>query len=145
MFLAIALSVRAAQVTRQGPPELSKAVDALVVAWNKQDAELIVGYFLPDAVLIMPTGKTARTRDGIRQRLLEEWNGKLKDTVLRHTIENVSLDGNDTATVKGKYRLEGVKIMGQEKSPEGGFVFSHKKQQGRWFIAKAELLRENGN
>jgi len=43
--------------------------------------------------------------------------------------------------VKGKYRLEGVKILGFEKAPEGGFVFSHKKDQGRWIIETAELLR----
>ena len=102
---------------------------------------MIVGLFLPDAVLVMPTGKIARTRSGIRERLIDEWNGKLKDTRLSHAVEAVSLEGNDTAVVKGKYRLEGVKVLGFEKAPEGSFVFNHKKAQGRWMIAKAELQR----
>ena len=55
--------------------------------------------------------------------------------------ESVSLEDNDTAVVKGRYRLKGVKILGFEKAPEGGFVFSHKKDQGGWMIETAELLR----
>jgi len=42
--------------------------------------------------------------------------------------ESVSLENNDTAVVKGRYRLEGVKILGFEKAPEGGFVFSPQKR-----------------
>ena len=114
---------------------------ALVTAWNKHDAETILEFFLPDAVLVMPTGNAARARAGIRERLLKEWSGKLKDRVLSYAVESVSLENNDTAVVKGKYRLEGVKILGFEKAPEGGFVFSHKKDQGRWIIETAELLR----
>ena len=90
----------------------------------------------------MPTGKIARTRSAIRQRLLEEWNGKLKDTTLTHVVEAVSLQGSDAAVVKGRYRLNGVKIMRFENAPEGSFIFRHKRQQGRWMILKAELLRD---
>jgi uncharacterized protein (TIGR02246 family) len=124
---------------------LSNAVDEVVLAWNKQDSERIVGFFLPDASLVMPTGKVARTRAGIRARLLEEWNGKLKDTTLSHSVEAVSFNGGDTAVVKGKYRLTGVKILGLEKGAEGTFVFDHKRTQGRWMIAKAQLLRDKAN
>ena len=142
VFLATPLSVKGAAAPDADNRKLvSKAVNALVLAWNKQDADVIAEYFLPDAVLVMPTGKVARTRAAIRERLLAEWNGKLKDSVLSHAVESVSLEGKDTALVKGKYRLEGVKVLGFERSPEGAFVFSHRKQQGRWMIAKAELLR----
>lgn len=124
---------------------LSKTMGALVSAWNKQDAESIVGLFLPDAVLVMPTGKVARTRSAIRERLIEEWKGKLKDTTLSYAVEAVSMDSSDAAIVKGKYRLEGVKVLGFEKAPEGSFVLSHRKQQARWMIAKAELLGDKAD
>lgn len=141
MGLSVELGVNA-QTVKKNPDNrelLSIMAQRLVSAWNKQDSEMIVGLFLPDAVLVMPTGKIARTRSGIRERLIDEWNGKLKDTTLSHAVEAVSLESNATAMVKGKYRLEGVKVLGFEKAPEGSFVFNHKKAQGRWMIAKAEL------
>jgi uncharacterized protein (TIGR02246 family) len=150
IVLSTSLCVKAADVpvvTKRADASalLSNAVDEIVLAWNKQDSERIVGFFLPDASLVMPTGKVARTRAGIRARLVEEWNGKLKDTTLSHSVEAVSFNGGDTAVVKGKYRLTGVKILGLEKGAEGTFVFDHKRTQGRWMIAKAQLLRDKAN
>ena len=148
IFLFLPLSAKtivSADSEKKNPDNrelISRAVENLVSGWNKKDSETIVGLFLPDAVLVMPTGKIARTRSAIRQRLLEEWNGKLKDTTLTHVVEAVSLQGSDAAVVKGRYRLNGVKIMGFENAPEGSFIFRHKRQQGRWMILKAELLRD---
>lgn len=122
--------------------ELIANAERLVAAWNRSDAEVIVALFLPEAVLIMPTGNVARSRSAIRQRLLSEWSGKLKDSKLTHAVESVALLNRDTAVVGGRYRLNGVKILGFEQSPEGSFVFIHKKQQGRWLISKAELQRD---
>jgi uncharacterized protein (TIGR02246 family) len=138
-------SIKAAVQDSHNREVLSKAVEALVSAWNKRDAEVISRLFLPDAVLVMPTGKIARTRAAIRERLLDEWSGKLKDTVLTHAVESVSLNNDGTAVVKGKYRLEGVKVLVFENAPEGTFIFNHKRVQGRWMIAKAELLRNMRN
>ena len=148
IFLFVALSAKAivsADLEKKNPDNrelIAHAVENLVSGWNKKDSEAIVGLFLPDAVLVMPTGKIARTRSGIRQRLLDEWNEKLKDTTLSHVAEAVSLQGSDAAIVKGRYRLNGVKILGFENAPEGSFIFRHKRQQGRWMILKAELLRD---
>ena len=149
LFLLIPLSAKAVTTTEAGRKNpdnrelLAKAVEGLVSAWNANDAETIARLFLPNAVLIMPSGNIARSRSGIRARLLDEWRGKLKDTTLIHALENVAVLDSDTAVVKGKYRLNGVKILGFEKAPEGSFVIRHKKQQGRWMIAKAELLRDS--
>jgi hypothetical protein len=52
----------------------------------------------------------ARARAGICERLLNESSGKLKDSVLSYAVESGSLENNDTAVVKERYRLEGVKI-----------------------------------
>jgi uncharacterized protein (TIGR02246 family) len=122
--------------------QLLSNAESLVSAWNQNDAEMIVELFLPDAVLITPTGKIARSRSAIRQRLILEWNGHLKGTKLSHAVKSVSLLGTDTAVVQGRYRLNGVKILGFEKSPEGSFIFHHKKQEGRWMISQAELFRD---
>lgn len=67
----------------------------------------------------------------------------MKDTTLSHAVEHVAVLDGDTAVVKGRYRLNGLKVFGFERSPEGAFVFRHKKQQGRWMISKAELARDS--
>ncbi len=145
MFLAALLwanAITSAEPVRKNPDNhesLSKIVESLQSAWNKNDADRIAELFLPDAILVLPT--VAQSRSEITQRVLAEWRGKLKDTQLSYAVEDVSLLNNDTAVVTGKYRLNGVKILGFDKAPEGPFVFRHKKQRGRWMISKAEIFR----
>jgi uncharacterized protein (TIGR02246 family) len=147
VFLAALLwanAITSAEPVRKNPDNhesLSKIVESLKVAWNKNDADRIAELFLPDAILVLPTGSAAQSRSEIKQRVLAEWRGKLKDTQLSYAVEDVSLLNNDTAVVTGKYRLNGVKILGFDKAPEGPFVFRHKKQHGRWMISKAEIFR----
>jgi uncharacterized protein (TIGR02246 family) len=140
--LAIFTSVRvnAETVASIENRELSRAVNTLVSAWNNRDAEKIANLFLSDAVLIMPTGKTTRSRSAIRERLLDEWSGKLKDSSLNHSLETVSLEGTNTAIVTGKYRLNGAQVLGMEKSPEGKFIFKYAKGKAGWLLAEAQLL-----
>ena len=150
--LAIVLSVSGlwllpagADTSRKNPDErqlLSKMVESLVSAWNKNDADTMAKFFLPDAVLVTPTGTVVRSRSGIKKRIIDERQGKLKDTILTHAVESVSFPNNDTAVVKGKYQLQGMKLLGMEKSPEGSFTFRQTKREGRWMIAKAEVLRK---
>ena len=150
-FLSIPLSVTAAatevggRITSDNREVLSQAVNGLVSAWNRHDAEQIAELLLADAELIMPNGNVARSRAGIRQKLLDEWRGRLQDTRLSHVVEDVAVLDSGTAVVKGKYRLNGVKVLGFEKSPEGSFIIQHKKSQDRWMIAKAELRSGNAN
>ncbi len=147
VFLAAMLSANAitsAEPVGKNPDNhesLSKIVENLKSAWNKNDADRIAELFLPDAILVLPTGSVTRSRSEIRQRVLAEWRGKLKDSQLSYAVEDVSLLDNDTAVVTGKYRLSGVKILGFDQAPEGPFIFRHKKQRGRWMISKAEILR----
>ena len=63
---------------------LSKIVESLKSAWNKNDADRIAELFLPDAILVLPTGSVTRSRSEIRQRVLAEWRGKLKDSQLSY-------------------------------------------------------------
>jgi uncharacterized protein (TIGR02246 family) len=147
-FFLIALTVEAAtteegrRIKSDDREALSQTVGGLVSAWNQNDAESISKLFLADAELIMPNGKVARSRGDIRQKLLDEWRGKLKDTTLSHVVEDVAIVST-SAVVKGKYRLNGVKVLGIEKTPQGSFIIQHKKHQGRWMISRAELLRDD--
>jgi ketosteroid isomerase-like protein len=64
----------------------------------------------------------------------------LKESVLSNTVEDVSLVDANTALVRGKYVLDGMKVMGVKTSPEGSYILRQRKQQGTWKIAKAEVL-----
>jgi uncharacterized protein (TIGR02246 family) len=121
--------------------QLSSAVNSLAAAWNNKNADAIVRLFTSDAILVMPTGNETRTRSAIRDRLLKEWSGKLKESKLSHEIESVAIESKTTAVVTGKYRLRGAKLLGVEKSPEGKFIFRNQKENGRWMIQRAELQR----
>ena len=47
--------------------------------------------------------------------VLDAWSGKLRATVLSHTVESVSFESKDTAVVQGKYRLEGLQFWDLER------------------------------
>jgi ketosteroid isomerase-like protein len=116
-----------------------RVVEALVTAWNKNDTETLVKLFLPDAVLILPSGSA------IRKRIMDERRGRLKDTILHHVVEDVSLDSGNMTVVQGKYRLDGMKVLAIMTSPEGSFVLRQKKPQGQWMISRAELTRNKND
>jgi uncharacterized protein (TIGR02246 family) len=141
----LSLLTAGADTSGKNPDErqlLSKMVESLVSAWNKNDADTMAKFFLPDAVLVTPTGAVVRSRSAIKKRIIDERQGKLKDSTLTHAVESVSFPNNNTAVVKGKYQVQGMKLLGMEKSPEGSFTFRQTKRQGRWMIAKAEVLRK---
>jgi uncharacterized protein (TIGR02246 family) len=129
------------QSGRTGSDERGAAVrviDTVVHAWNRNDAGTIAQLFEPNGVLVMPTGSVLRSRSAIRKRITDERQGKLKDTTLRHRVENVSISG-DTAVIKGKYQLDGMSVLGIKASPEGSFTFRQNKRRGRWSVSRAEI------
>jgi hypothetical protein len=93
----------------------------------------------------MPTGSVVYSRAAIKKRLIDERNGKLKDTILQNTIAGVAFPNKQAAIVQGNYRLQGMKIFGLETSPAGRFVFHQRNQQGQWLISKAELFRQKAD
>jgi uncharacterized protein (TIGR02246 family) len=148
VFLFVAVSAKADKIKPESASNsddrklVSKVVDNLISAWNKNDAEAMAKLFLPDGVLITPTGSVIRRRSEIRKRVSGERQGKLKDTMVTHAVNKVSLLNDGTALVEGTYQLKGMKILGVETSPQGSFIVRHKKQQGRWMISKAEILKK---
>jgi uncharacterized protein (TIGR02246 family) len=134
-------SVGSGATQRKNPDNqklITASIENLVSAWNAKNSDSIARVFLTDAVLVLPTGSVTKSRANIRRRLMAEWQGKLKDSKLTHFVEAVSFEGGE-AIVKGRYKLDGVTLLGF--TTEGPFVLRQKQQQGRWMIARAEILR----
>jgi uncharacterized protein (TIGR02246 family) len=148
LFLSVTLSAKADMIRPDYASNaddrklVSKVVDTLISAWNKNDPEAIAKLFLPDGILVTPTGSVIRNRSEIRKRVSGERQGKLKDTTLTHEVNKISVLNDGTALVEGLYQVKGMKTMGIETSPRGSFIIRHKKQQGRWMISKAEIQKK---
>jgi hypothetical protein len=67
--------------------------------------------------MIVPTGSVIRSRREIHKRLLEERNGRLKESRLSNTVEHVLFLDANTA-VRGNYILEGMKLLASRQSNE---------------------------
>jgi uncharacterized protein (TIGR02246 family) len=120
----------------------SVTIKNLVQAWNQGDPERLAGLFLPNGMLRLPTGTEIQSRDDIRKAFTEQRNGKLKDSRITNTVDEVSTPSDESAAVKGTYQIEGVKIVGFSINTKGSYIIEQAKRNGRWFIAKAELIRE---
>ena len=121
------------------PPDTT--VKDLVRAWNQGRTNEIDKMFASDGVLIIPAGSQIQSSAEIEKTILERRAGILKDTTLSNTVENVSQSDENRATVKGTYQLEGIKILGFSKSASGSYILHQVRQQGRWLISRAELIK----
>lgn len=138
-FEALSLDKQAA-ANRKEEQESVKVIETVVNAWNQSDADTIAKQFLPEAVVVLPSGAAIQSRSEIRKRIVEERGGRLQDTTLEKTVESVAFRDDNTAAVKGRYRLKGMTILNLfEISPKGTFVLEQVREQGRWMIARAEL------
>jgi uncharacterized protein (TIGR02246 family) len=117
-------------------------VKELVLAWNQSDAKNISKLFVPNGVLITPTGSEVHSRADIEKTISEQRDGMLKETTLTNTIDDVSHPDADTAVVKGTYELHGIKLLGFTRTSTGSYVFRQTKRDGRWLISKAEVTRK---
>ncbi len=129
---------QSAAATRQPAPEA--IAKNLALAWNRGDSDAVARFFLPDGVLVIPTGSIIRSRSEIRKKILDERNGRLKGSKLSNTVEDVALIDVSTALVNGKFGVDGMKVLGVSTSPAGTYVLRQKKQKGAWLIEKAEVL-----
>jgi uncharacterized protein (TIGR02246 family) len=139
----------AAQPSNRGAPSADEAkiekpdqtAKKLTHAWNQGTSRDIANLFAPDAELIIPGGSHIQSRSEIAKTLEEKRAGLLKETTLTSTIEEVSQADPQTAIVKGRYQLAGVKILGFNKTTSGTFVLRQRKGERDWLIAKAEVKR----
>jgi uncharacterized protein (TIGR02246 family) len=137
---AISQPQQAKTAEKEIAPEAT--VKELVLAWNRSDAKNISALFVPNGVLITPTGSEIHSRADIQKTISEQRNGMLKETTLTNTVDDVSHPDADTAVVKGTYELQGIKVLGFTSSSTGSYVFRQTKQDGRWLISKAEVTRK---
>jgi ketosteroid isomerase-like protein len=127
------------------PKAAARIAEIVAIARNKNDSETLASLFLPEAVLITPTGSVIQSRAAIKQRIIDGAQWKTEEHYFAKTIAGVSLPSGQAAVVRGKYQLHGMKIFGFESYPAGTFVFHQTKQHGRWMISKAEILRQKSD
>jgi uncharacterized protein (TIGR02246 family) len=108
-------------------------------AWNQGTSQEIANLFTSDGELIIPNGSTIRSKPEIEKTIDEKRAGLLKETNLSSTVEDISQIDPETAIVKGRYELAGIKILGFNKAAGGTFVLRQQKVNGRWLISKAEV------
>lgn len=118
-------------------PELT--AKRLSQAWNQGSSQEIASLFTADGELIIPNGSIIRSKPEIEKILKEKRSGLLNDTTLKSTVEEVSQPDAETAVVRGRYHLDGISILGFNKSSSGTFVLRQLKNGRGWLIAKAEL------
>jgi uncharacterized protein (TIGR02246 family) len=135
-----ATSVSKAPEPAEPPPD--RTVKDLVRKWNQGDAEDIAGLFVSDGTLIIPSGSQIHSRDEIKKTISEKRAGALKATTLTNTVDEVSRPDPETAIVRGTYRIEGIKILGFNTSAAGSYRVRQVRQNGRWLIAKAEVMTQ---
>lgn len=137
-----ATQARVSQFQRSPRPPDGTAKE-LARAWNQGSAKDVARMFTADGVLITPSGSQVRSRAAIQRVIADKRSGLLKDTRLTNTIDNISQSTADRATVKGAYRINGIRILGFRKAASGSYVLHQVKRGGRWLIARAELTRES--
>ena len=111
----------------------------LVRAWNQGNSQEIADLFTSDGVLTIANGSRFQSRSEIAKTITEKQSGMLSETRLSNTIDEVSEIDADTALVKGRYQLNGIKILGFSKAASGTFVLRQLKRDGKWLISKAEV------
>jgi uncharacterized protein (TIGR02246 family) len=111
----------------------------LTQAWNEGSSREIASLFADDGTLIIPGGSRIQSRSEIAKTIDEKRNGVLSETTLSTTIEDVSQADPQTAIVKGRYQIDGIKILGFSKTANGTFVFHQRKNERQWLISEAEV------
>ncbi len=124
------------EVNVEKPDQTAKQ---LVRAWNQGSSQEIANLFTSNGVLAIPNGSEIQSKSEIEKTIAEKRGGLLSETTLSNTVDEVSQLDADTSVVKGRYQLDGIKILGFSKAATGTFVLRQLKHQGKWLISKAEV------
>ena len=108
-------------------------------AWNEGSTREIADLFTSDGVLTTPNGSNIQSKSEIAKTITKHREGPLNDTTLSNTVDEVSQIDADTAVVKGKYQLDGIKVLGFRTAATGTFVLRALRREGKWLISKAEV------
>jgi uncharacterized protein (TIGR02246 family) len=125
---------------REPNVEMPNATAAkLVRAWNRGSSQEIANLFTPDGILAIPNGSEIQSKSEIEKTIAEKRGGLLRETTLSNTVDEVSQLDADTAVVRGRYQLDGIKILGFSTGATGTFILRQLKREGKWLISKAEV------
>lgn len=116
----------------------------LARAWNQGRSREIADLFAADGELTIPNGAKIRSRSEIEKTIAEKRNGVLSETTLNNTVDEVSQIDDHTAVVKGRYQLDGIKVLGFSTGAKGTFVLRQSKREGKWLISRAEVKTGDG-
>jgi uncharacterized protein (TIGR02246 family) len=111
----------------------------LARAWNQGSSQEIAELFTSDGVLTTPKGSNIQSKSEIAKTITNNRDGPLNNTVLSNTVDEVSQIDANTAVVKGRYQLDGIKVFGLRTAATGTFVLRQLRREGKWLISKAEV------
>ena len=110
--------------------EIKARAEEFSAAWKKQDAAVVAGFYATDGELVTGQGRTYSGREAIEEALRGAFDGGLKDSTFKWTVEKVKLVKPVVAIVD--YDAE---IKGADASAEGmkfHIVAVMVKQGGKW-------------
>jgi uncharacterized protein (TIGR02246 family) len=111
----------------------------LVRAWNQGNTREVADLFTSDGTLTMPNGASIHSKPEIAKLITEKRAGPLSEATLTNTVDEVSQRDGKTAVVKGRYQLDGIKVVGFRTAATGTFVLRQIQRDGKWLISKAEI------
>jgi uncharacterized protein (TIGR02246 family) len=130
--------------TRQANGEPKETSSKFVRAWNQRNSKEIADLFTADAILTMPNGSEIQSKSEIEKEIAEKRDGLLSETTLSNAVDEVSQIDANTAVVKGRYQVTGIKILGFNTEATGTFILRQLNRQGKWLISKAEIKNGDG-
>ena len=73
--------------------EIKARAEEFSAAWKKHDAALVAGFYATDGDLVTGQGQTYSGREKIEEVLRDGFDGGLKETTFKWTVEKVKLVG----------------------------------------------------
>jgi hypothetical protein len=70
----------------------------------------------------MPDGSQIQSKSGIKKAIAEKHGGLSAETTLSNSVDFASEIDPQTVVIRGKYQVNGIKILGLHKQATGTFV-----------------------
>lgn len=129
LALAVWMAPGALGAQQKPNAEVQKVLDAMVVAWNRDDLEGHVGAYAPDATYTTSDG-VLHGREGVRGALQGFVRPEGLVGELRFEDEEARMLGSDHALVTGRYVLA---MPGRDESA-GRFTLVFERRAGVWMV-----------
>lgn len=130
---------RSASLDPSVEAQLEPALQRFETAWNNHDPKAMASTFADDAVLINPSGRTARGRDEIQQLFEDEHlRGAMRGTRFGHRVTDVRQIAPGVAFLDAEMTISGGRAPDGSALPDmrvhGALVFAN--QAGTWRVVE---------